>query len=82
VVASPWSNANYVRSTLANALRSKNSYQVNLLVGGFEANEADEHPGPQLYFIDYMSSFARADFSLSTFQRYFLGTVGAAVTRV
>lgn len=62
VVASPWSTANFVRSQLANALRSKDSKQVNMIVGGFGA-EGDAHPGPQVYFIDYLASLARVPFA-------------------
>ena len=34
------------------------AYQVNLIVGGY-GEETDEHPGPQLYFMDYLAAMAR-----------------------
>lgn len=44
-VASPWSTANYVRNTLSTALRSREAYQVNLLLGGFgDDSESKESP--------------------------------------
>jgi hypothetical protein len=62
VVASPWSTANFVRTSLAKALRSKDSKQVNLIVAG-HAPESEDHAGPQVYFIDYMASMARVPFA-------------------
>ena len=62
MIASPWSTANFVRSSLAKALRSKDSKQVNLIVCG-HASETETHPGPQVYFIDYMASMARVPFA-------------------
>jgi len=64
--------ANYVRNSLAEALR-KGPYEVNLLLGGVDAK------GPSLYYLDYLGSMAKVNFGahgyasnfcLSVFDRY------------
>ncbi len=66
--------ANFIRTELAYALRS-DPYQVNLLLGGYDAID-----GPQLYFIDYLASMNKMDFAshghcayfvLSTLDKYY-----------
>lgn len=49
--ASPGATANYVRKNLADALRSRSAYQVNLLIAGYDAKD-----GPQLYYMDYLAA--------------------------
>jgi 20S proteasome subunit beta 4 len=51
---SPAATANFVRGELANALRSRRPYTVNLLLGGYD-KIADK---PTLYWIDYLASLA------------------------
>ena len=68
-VASPWANANFVRRQLAEALRSRNSYNVNMLIGGYA--EGGEHPGAQLYFIDYLSAMAKVPFAAHGYGAFF-----------
>lgn len=71
--ASTRATASYVRTELAAALR-KAPYQVNLLLGGWDAGA-----GPALYYVDYTGAAQRVDFSahgyaaafvLSTMDRY------------
>ncbi len=52
----PHTAANFIRRTLATALR-KGPYQTNLLLGGW-----DEKDGAALYYIDYMGSLQKVDF--------------------
>eukprot|EP01080_Neovahlkampfia_damariscottae_P001587 gene1587-12712_t len=59
------SAANYIRGTLATALR-KNPYQVNLLLGGY-----DEETGGSLYLIDYLSSMQKVNFGAHGYGGYF-----------
>ena len=58
--------ANYVRSELAYALRT-NPYQVNLLLGGWDAVS-----GAELYFMDYLGSSTKTNFSAHGYAGYFL----------
>ncbi|KRT83197.1 hypothetical protein AMK59_4266, partial [Oryctes borbonicus] len=73
---SPTAAANFTRRNLAEALRSRNAYHVNLMLAGYEKQE-----GPQLYFMDYLASLANVKyaahgyggfFSLSIMDRYHL----------
>ncbi|GJQ87882.1 hypothetical protein Trydic_g1152 [Trypoxylus dichotomus] len=71
---SPTAAANFTRRNLAEALRSRNAYHVNLMLAGYDKQE-----GPQLYFMDYLASLANVKyaahgyggfFSLSIMDRY------------
>ncbi|XP_041738914.1 proteasome subunit beta type-2 [Coregonus clupeaformis] len=55
---SPKAAANFTRKNLADYLRSRTPYHVNLLLAGF-----DETDGPGLYYMDYMSALAKAPFA-------------------
>eukprot|EP00041_Stephanoeca_diplocostata_P012892 m.217584 g.217584 ORF g.217584 m.217584 type:complete len:199 (+) comp19131_c0_seq4:48-644(+) len=68
--STPWSNANYVRHELAQSLRSRGPYQVNLLLGGY-GEEGCSNPGPQLYFIDYMASMAQVPYAAQGYGGFF-----------
>ncbi|KAF6040053.1 PSMB2 [Bugula neritina] len=72
---SPEAAANFTRRNLAESLRSRNAYQVNLLLAGY-----DEKTGPSLYYMDYLASMNKLPFavhgygsffSLSIFDRYY-----------
>jgi len=72
---SPDAAANFTRRNLAESLRSRNAYQVNLLMAGY-----DEKTGPGLYYMDYLASMNKLPFavhgygsffSLSIFDRYY-----------
>uniref|UniRef100_A0A3Q3WZ01 Proteasome subunit beta n=1 Tax=Mola mola TaxID=94237 RepID=A0A3Q3WZ01_MOLML len=55
---SPSAAANFTRKNLAEYLRSRTPYHVNLLLAGY-----DDTDGPGLYYMDYMSSLAKAPFA-------------------
>ncbi|KAG5890476.1 hypothetical protein JTB14_013418 [Gonioctena quinquepunctata] len=76
---SPKEAAFFTRRNLADTLRSRNAYQVNLLMAGYDKKE-----GPQLYYMDYLASIASVDyaahgyggfFSLSIMDRNYLKTM-------
>lgn len=70
---SPHGAAHYTRTQLAKALRSRNSYQCNLLLGGF-----DEEEGPSLYWIDYLAAMAKVPFAAHGYGSFFtLSTMDA-----
>ncbi|WFD36872.1 proteasome endopeptidase complex [Malassezia cuniculi] len=71
----PKAAASWVRSQLAQAIRSRHPYQVNLLLGGFDSPEGE----PALYWIDYLGTLVQVPFAahgyaayltLSTMDRY------------
>ncbi|XP_057658391.1 proteasome subunit beta type-2-like [Diorhabda carinulata] len=73
---SPKEAATFTRRNLADALRSRTPYHVNVLLAGY-----DEEDGPQLYYMDYLASMACVDyaahgyggfFSLSIMDRHYL----------
>ncbi len=57
--------ANFTRNELATALR-RAPYQVNLLMGGFDAKT-----GPSLYYMDYLGSMKKMDFAAQGYASYF-----------
>lgn len=63
---SPHAAANFTRRNLAEALRSRNAYQVNLLMAGH-----DEEAGPELYFMDYLSSLVKLPFAVHGYGSFF-----------
>ncbi len=58
--------AHYTRGELATFLR-KSPYAVNMLLAGF-----DKEAGASLYFIDYLGSMHKMDFSCQGYAGYFL----------
>merc|ERR1712154_410336 len=56
---SPHAAANFTRRNLAEALRSRSSKQVNLLMAGYDKDE-----GPSLYFMDYLASLNKMPFAI------------------
>jgi len=71
----PQATAAWIRRTLADSLRSRNPYSVNLMLGGYDQATSS----PQLFWIDYLGTFATvpyaahgygAYFALSTLDRY------------
>nr|XP_045006231.1 proteasome subunit beta type-2 isoform X2 [Jaculus jaculus] len=76
---SPTAAANFTRRNLADCLRSRTPYHVNLLLAGY-----DEHEGPALYYMDYLAALAKAPFAahgygafltLSILDRYYTPTI-------
>ncbi|XP_030075712.1 proteasome subunit beta type-2 [Microcaecilia unicolor] len=72
---SPSAAANFTRRNLADYLRSRTPYHVNLLLAGH-----DEHDGPSLYYMDYLAALAKVPFAahgygafltLSVLDRYY-----------
>ncbi|KAL3288960.1 hypothetical protein HHI36_003403 [Cryptolaemus montrouzieri] len=63
---SPKEASNFTRRTLAETLRSRSPYHVNLLMGGY-----DEKNGTQLFYMDYLASCASLDFAAHGYGGYF-----------
>ncbi|XP_067928758.1 proteasome subunit beta type-2-like [Watersipora subatra] len=63
---SPEAAANFTRRNLAESLRSRNAYMVNLLMAGY-----DERTGPSLYFMDYLASMVKLPFAVHGYGSYF-----------
>uniref|UniRef100_A0A3Q3JDG8 Proteasome subunit beta n=1 Tax=Monopterus albus TaxID=43700 RepID=A0A3Q3JDG8_MONAL len=55
---SPSAAANFTRKNLADYLRSRTPYHVNLLLAGY-----DDTDGPGLFYMDHLSSLAKAPFA-------------------
>ncbi|KCV73146.1 20S proteasome subunit beta 4 [Fonticula alba] len=64
---SPKAAANYVRTQLAESLRSRSPYAVNVLIAGF-----DEHEGPELYWLDYLGTLCKIPFGAHGFASNFV----------
>ncbi|XP_018567431.1 proteasome subunit beta type-2-like [Anoplophora glabripennis] len=63
---SPQEAANFTRRNLADTLRTRSPYHVNLLLAGY-----DEKDGPQLYYLDYLASSAKVDYAAHGYGGYF-----------
>lgn len=55
----PPSASAWIRKTLANSLRSRSPYAVNLLLGGYDTTTSIPH----LYWIDYLGTKAVVDYA-------------------
>ncbi|KAK0089097.1 hypothetical protein PV325_009128 [Microctonus aethiopoides] len=67
---SPKAAATFTRRKLADYLRSRTPYFVNLLMAGY-----DEETGPELYFIDYLASCVKADYACHGYGGFFSLTI-------
>jgi len=56
---SPSAAANFTRRNLADYLRSRTPYQVNLLMAGYDSDTKE----PELYYMDYLASMIKAPFA-------------------
>jgi len=61
--------ANYMRSELADALRTA-PYQVNLLLAGF-----DQKKGPSLFWLDYLAALQELDCGSQGYAAYFVSSI-------
>ncbi|KAI3379012.1 hypothetical protein SNEBB_008831 [Seison nebaliae] len=63
---SPSAAANFTRRQIANYLRSRSPYAVNMLIGGIN----DEGEG-ELYFLDYLGSMVKTNFAMHGYGAFF-----------
>ncbi|KAG9313745.1 nucleophile aminohydrolase [Chiua virens] len=63
----PSAAASWIRRSLAESLRSRNPYSVNLLVGGYDI--ADHKPA--LYWVDYLGTVVEVPFAAHGYGSYF-----------
>jgi len=57
--------ANYIRTEIANSLRSRRPYQTNMLIGGVDGEE------PSLYFMDYLGAMQKVPYGCHGYGGYF-----------
>lgn len=67
---SPKAAATFTRRKLADYLRSRTPYHVNLLMAGH-----DEETGPELFFIDYLASCVKAPYACHGYGGFFSLTI-------
>lgn len=67
---SPKASSNFTRKNLADYLRSRSPYFVNLLMAGY-----DKETGPELYFIDYLASIVKVPFASHGYGGFFALTI-------
>jgi len=71
---SPKAAAHFTRKNLAEALRSRNPYNVNLLMAGYD----DVEKKPHLFFMDYLASCMELPYCAHGYGGYFtLSTLDA-----
>ncbi|KAL9104076.1 MAG: hypothetical protein Q9163_000928 [Psora crenata] len=63
----PSAVGNFVRGELANSLRSRNPYTVNLLLGGMDLITKEPH----LYWLDYLASLAPVPYAAHGYAQYY-----------
>ncbi|KAF8352143.1 nucleophile aminohydrolase [Amanita rubescens] len=64
---SPSAASSWIRRSLADSLRSRNPYSVNLLVGGYDTTTHQPH----LYWIDYLGTSTEVPFGAHGYGSYF-----------
>jgi len=64
----PFSAASWIRRSLAESLRSRKAYSVNLLVGGYDVTTEKPH----LYWIDYLGTLTEVPFAAHGYASYFV----------
>ncbi|XP_043470388.1 proteasome subunit beta type-2-like [Leptopilina heterotoma] len=67
---SPKAVASYTRRNLADYLRSRTPYNVNLLLAGH-----DDETGPELYFIDYLAACVKVPYASHGYGGFFSLTI-------
>lgn len=63
---SPSSAATFIQRNLADSLRSRSAYHVNLLLAGF-----DEKTGASLYYMDYLATMSKLPYALHGYGGFF-----------
>ncbi|TFK40610.1 20S proteasome subunit [Crucibulum laeve] len=63
----PSAAASWIRRSLAESLRSRKPYSVNLLLGGYDTATFDPH----LYWIDYLGTISEVPFAAHGYGAYF-----------
>ncbi|RPD78155.1 N-terminal nucleophile aminohydrolase [Lentinus tigrinus ALCF2SS1-7] len=63
----PPSAASWIRRTLADSLRSRKPYAVNLLIGGYDTSTHQPH----LYWVDYLGTMSEVPFAAHGYGAYF-----------
>lgn len=63
---SPKATAHFTRRNLADYLRSRSPYFVNMLLAGY-----DSDTGPELYFLDYLASLVKVPFAAHGYGGFF-----------
>ncbi|KAI0075832.1 N-terminal nucleophile aminohydrolase [Panus rudis PR-1116 ss-1] len=63
----PPSAASWIRRSLADSLRSRKPYSVNLLLGGYDTSTHTPH----LYWLDYLGTLASVPFAAHGYGSYF-----------
>lgn len=69
--------ANWTRRSLADSLRSRSPYQVNVLVGGVERDHLNPAAmaTPRLYWIDYLAAMVEVPFAVHGYAAYFCTSI-------
>ena len=65
---SPKAVATFVRNQLAESLRTRSPYNVNILIGGCDVNGGGS---PQLFWIDYLGSMVQVPYGVHGYGSYF-----------
>ncbi|KAH8553496.1 nucleophile aminohydrolase [Umbelopsis sp. PMI_123] len=64
---SPKAAANYTRRELADSLRSKRPYSVNMLIGGYDTKTGK----PELFWLDYLGAMTSLPYGAQGYGAYF-----------
>lgn len=67
---SPSSAANFIQRNLADYLRSRTPYHVNVLLAGY-----DDKTGPELYYLDHLATMARLPYAMHGYGGFFATSI-------
>ena len=68
---SPKAASTFVQRNLADYLRSRTPYQVNLLLGGFDT----QAQSPELYYLDYLATSVKVPFGIHGYGAFFATSI-------
>ncbi|CAG0883284.1 unnamed protein product [Darwinula stevensoni] len=63
---SPAAASSFIRRNMAESLRSRTPYYVNLMIGGY-----DDTNGPELYYADYLATLVKVPFAAHGYGGFF-----------
>lgn len=69
----PSAAAHYIQRNLADYLRSRTPYQVNLIICGVDITQ--DPPKPEVYYLDYLGTMAKVPYGIHGYSGFFATSV-------
>jgi len=69
----PSAAAHYIQRNLADYLRSRTPYQVNLIITGVDITQ--DPPRPEVYYLDYLGTMAKVPYGIHGYSAFFATSI-------